>query len=110
MLELLACDIAVTFVVEGGGSVDVGGVLVAVREILLTMFLIFRGDDQLCSSLFRREDPRLDVSGVASNGEVGLYQDVFISNVSTNVYISLTFVVEAQEFWPLCHLHHKEGT
>lgn len=55
-----------------GDSTSVGEVLGAVKDILLTIFLMIRGEDQLRSSLLRLEVGNCELSGVTGNGDLGL--------------------------------------
>lgn len=57
-----------------GESNNVGDVLCAVKEILLTMFLMTRGEDQPRSSLLRLDAENCDEVGVTGSGENGLRQ------------------------------------
>jgi hypothetical protein len=62
-----------------GDSVEVGDVFAAARDILLTMFLIIRGEDQLRSSLLRLDDANCVEIGVTGKGEVGLQRSLSVS-------------------------------
>lgn len=56
-----------------GESTNVGDVFGPVKEILLTMFLMIRGDDQLRSSLLGLELANCDAVGVTGKGDLGLH-------------------------------------
>jgi hypothetical protein len=65
-----------------GESSSVGDVFGAVNDILLTMFLIIRGEDQPRSSLLRLEIANCEAVGVTGKGDFELRQSVLVSHAS----------------------------
>lgn len=55
-----------------GESTEVGDVFWAVRDILLTIFLMILGEDQLRSLLLRLEVGNCEAVGVTGGGDFGL--------------------------------------
>lgn len=65
-----------------GDSNNVGDIFGAVKDILLTIFLIIRGDDQLRSSLSRLDIENFEALGVTGTGDFELWQSNFSESVS----------------------------
>ena len=63
-----------------GESTNVGDVFGAVRDILLTIFLMIRGEDQPRSSLLRLEVANCGAVGVTGNADFGLEQSLLVSS------------------------------
>lgn len=55
-----------------GESTEGGDVFWTVRDILLTIFLMTRGEDQCRSLLLRLDVGNCEAVGVAGNGDFGL--------------------------------------